>query len=78
MSNNNSNNAKVVSNKIHKVHINDALIDEIQQKSNLPIVDSEETNNEFLEFAEINQKDLKPPKTKRDIKKEKEENKNRL
>ena len=70
--------SKVVSNKKNKVHINESLIDEIQQKGNLPVVDSEEANAEFLEFTEVNQKDLKPPKTKRDLKKEKEETKNRL
>ena len=69
--------SKVVSNKKNKVHINESLIDEIQQKGNLPVVDSEEANAEFLEFTEVNQKDLKPPKTKRDLNKEKEETKNR-
>ena len=57
--------------------IKDPLIDQIQEKGNLPVVDAEEEENEFLEFAEIN-KEIVKPKTKRDIKKEKEDRKRRL
>ena len=57
--------------------IKDALVDEIQQKGNLPIVDAEEGNSDFLEFSELNKNFVKQ-KTKRDLKKEKEERKKRL
>lgn len=57
--------------------IKDALIDEIQQKGNLPVIDEEEENSDFLEFAEVN-KNIVKQKTKRDLKKEKEDRKKRL